>query len=187
MADNQAGEPQQLAHPSGEELLQGQSRLQATLFPEPITGPGGVVVGADLVEIERITQTVQRFGSRFLQRIFTPEELQESRSRMTWLAGRFAAKEACAKALGTGVGAHAAWRDMRVVRQPNGKPELRLSGDAAARAAALRLASFDLSIAHTQQFAMAVVVALSTIPGIVSVESASVPQPPNMSMEESQE
>lgn len=172
MADSQAGEPQHSSAPEGTERLQGQSQMQAALPPDAFTRLAGVAVGADLVEVERITQTVQRFGPRFLQRIFTPEELQESRSRMTWLAGRFAAKEACAKALGTGVGAHAAWRDMRVLRQPNGKPELRLSGDAAARAAMLGLTSFDLSIAHTHQFAMAVVVGLSTAPGTATGEEA---------------
>jgi holo-[acyl-carrier protein] synthase len=119
------------------------------------------VVGIDLVEIERIAQTVARFGPRFLERVFTPEELQEGRRRITWLAGRFAAKEACAKALGTGVGATAAWRDMQILRQSGGKPSLRLLGDAAARAAALGIAEMDVSISHTHQYAIAVVVALT--------------------------
>ena len=157
------------------------SHAQEALSPNTLTGLAGVVVGADLIEVERITQTVQRFGPRFLQRIFTPEELQESRSRVTWLAGRFAAKEACAKALGTGIGVQAAWRDMRVLRQPNGKPELRLSGDAAARAAMLGLTSFDVSIAHTHQFAMAVVVGLSAGRGTATVEDASM-SPPNSTL-----
>ena len=175
MADSQAGEPQQSAPLSKEDRFQGQRHVQATMPSGLLSGLAGVAVGADLVEVERIAQTVQRFGLRFLQRIFTPEELQESRSRMTWLAGRFAAKEACAKALGTGVGAQAAWRDMSILRQPNGKPELRLSGDAAARALELGLASFDLSIAHTHQFAMAVVVGLSAVPGTAIGEKASPP------------
>lgn len=124
-------------------------------------GVPGVLVGIDLVEVERIAQTVARFGPRFLERVFTPEELQESRRRVTWLAGRFAAKEACAKALGTGIGAAVAWRDMQVLRQPSGKPSLRLLGDAAARAGALNIAQMDLSISHTHQYALAVVVALT--------------------------
>lgn len=177
MADSQAGEPQQSPPASGEELFQGQGYTRATLPPDALTRLAGVAVGADLVEVERIAQTVQRFGLRFLQRIFTAEELQESRSRMTWLAGRFAAKEACAKALGTGVGAQAAWRDMRVLRLPNGKPELRLSGDAAARAAALGLIAFDLSIAHTRQYAMAVVIGLTVLPGTATAAGVSTPQP----------
>ncbi|HEY7355525.1 MAG TPA: holo-ACP synthase [Ktedonobacterales bacterium] len=127
-----------------------------------LPGASGVLVGIDLVEVERIAQTVARFGPRFLERVFTPEELQESRRRVTWLAGRFAAKEACAKALGTGIGAAVAWRDVQVLRQPSGKPSLRLLGDAAARAAALDITQMDLSISHTHQYALAVVVALTT-------------------------
>ncbi len=130
-----------------------------------LPGVSGVMVGIDLVEVERIAQTVARFGPRFLERVFTLEELQESRRRVTWLAGRFAAKEACAKALGVGIGAAVAWRDMQVLRQPSGKPSLRLLGDAAARAAALKIAQMDLSISHTHQYALAVVVALTASDG----------------------
>jgi|SRR5579859_805526 len=126
-----------------------------------LSGAPGITVGVDLVEVERIAQTVARFGARFLNRVFTAEELQESRRRITWLAGRFAAKEACAKALGTGVGAAAAWRDMQVLRLPDGKPFLRLLGDAAARAEMLGISQVDLSISHTHQYAMAIVVALT--------------------------
>ena len=138
-----------------------------------LPGASGVMVGVDLVEVERIAQTVERFGPRFLERVFTQEELREGRSRITWLAGRFAAKEACAKALGTGVGAAAAWRDMQVLRQPSGKPTLRLSGDAATRATALHIAQIDLSISHTHQYAVAVVVALTTSVDAASSGSAS--------------
>src|SRR5215475_4001047 len=87
-----------------------------------LPGTSGVMVGIDLVEVDRIAQTVARFGQRFLERVFTQEELQEGRRRITWFAGRFAAKEACAKALGTGIGAAVAWRDMQVLRQASGKP-----------------------------------------------------------------
>ena len=134
------------------------TRIDSTVLP----GAPGVLVGVDLVEVERIAQTVERFGPRFLERVFTQEELQEGRRRITWLAGRFAAKEACAKALGTGVGAAVAWRDMQVLRQPSGKPTLRLSGDAATRAASLGIVQMDLSISHTHQYAIAMVVALTT-------------------------
>jgi holo-[acyl-carrier protein] synthase len=125
-----------------------------------LAGTPGIVVGVDLVEVDRIAQAIVRFGSRFFQRIFTPEELEQSHRRTAWLAGRFAAKEACAKALGTGVGAAAAWRDMQILRQPGGKPSLRLLGDAAERAAALSITQVDLSISHTHQYAVAIVVAL---------------------------
>ena len=124
-------------------------------------GKPGVVVGVDLVEIHRIAQTITRIGQRFLGRVYTPAELQESRLRIPWLAGRFAAKEACAKALGTGIGVGAAWRDMQILRQPTGKPTLHLQGAAAARAAALGLGNFDLSISHTHEHVIAVVVALA--------------------------
>jgi holo-[acyl-carrier protein] synthase len=124
-------------------------------------GMPGVVVGIDLVEVARIAQTVERFGERFLQRVFTPQELEEGQRRVIWLAGRFAAKEACAKALGTGIGASAAWREIQVLRQPNGKPTLQLDGAAAARAAGLGLYAFDLSISHTHDHAVALVVALA--------------------------
>ena len=133
---------------------------QATVSPTQ-PGAAGVLVGTDLVEVERVAQTVARFGPRFLERVFTQEELRESRRRITWLAGRFAAKEACAKALGTGIGAAVAWRDMQVLRQPGGKPSLRLLGDAAARAASLHIVQMDVSISHTHQYALAVVVALT--------------------------
>lgn len=152
---------------------QSQPNLPPAVADEPVAagavgalpGASGVLVGIDLVEVERIAQTVARFGPRFLERVFTPEELQESRRRVTWLAGRFAAKEACAKALGTGIGAAVAWRDVQVLRQPSGKPSLRLLGDAAARAVALDIAQMDLSISHTHQYALAVVVALTTNAG----------------------
>ena len=133
-------------------------------------GASGVTVGIDLVEVDRIAQTVARFGQRFLERVFTQDELEEGRRRITWFAGRFAAKEACAKALGTGIGAAVAWRDMQVLRQASGKPSLRLSGDAAVRAAALDIAHMDVSISHTHQYALAVVVALTARSGTSSAE-----------------
>jgi holo-[acyl-carrier protein] synthase len=153
MSDTPAERPQANSSP-------GEVGLSAALAGA-LSGAAGVVVGIDLVEVERIAQTVERFGPRFLERVFTPEELLEGRRRITWLAGRFAAKEACAKALGTGIGAAVAWRDMQVLRQPSGKPSLRLLGDAATRAAALGLGPMDLSISHTHQYAIAVVVALT--------------------------
>jgi holo-[acyl-carrier protein] synthase len=140
-----------------------------------LAGMPGVVVGVDLVEVARIGQTVARFGQRFLERVFTPEELQESQLRVLWLAGRFAAKEACAKALGTGIGASAAWREIQVLRQSTGKPALQLRGAAAARAASLGLYAFDLSISHTHEHALAVVVALA-VHGHVRSQPSSGPE-----------
>jgi len=161
MVETHMDESADAERPMGQQILPEQGRLPAALPPGAFAHPPGVVVGVDLVEVQRIARTVERFGARFLGRIFSEAELLESRQRITWLAGRFAAKEACAKALGVGIGEQAAWRDMRVLRQPNGKPTLQLFGDAAERAAALELVSIDLSITHTHHYALAVVVGLS--------------------------
>ena len=93
-------------------------------------------IGSDLCDIRRIERSLARFGDRFTQRIFTGAEQAKSDARVTRAASyarRFAAKEACAKALGTGLRAGVFWRDMEVVNLPGGKPTLRLSGGALER------------------------------------------------------
>ena len=95
-------------------------------------------IGSDLCDIRRIERSIARFGDRFTGRIFTPGEQAKSDGRATRAASyarRFAAKEACAKALGTGLRAGVFWRDMEVVNLPGGKPTLRLTGGAAERLA----------------------------------------------------
>ena len=97
-------------------------------------------VGADLCDIRRIEATLDRFGERFVARCFT--EVERTRSerragRAASYAKRFAAKEACAKALGTGLRHGVFWRDMGVVNLPSGKPSMRLTGGAAARLAVI--------------------------------------------------
>ena len=90
-------------------------------------------IGSDLVDIRRIDQTLERFGDRFLDRIFTPLEREKSdrrAARAASYAKRFAAKEACAKALGTGFRKSVYWRDMGVVNDPSGRPSLKLTGGA---------------------------------------------------------
>jgi holo-[acyl-carrier protein] synthase len=127
--------------------------------------PGGlyaVAIGVDLVERARVVATHARFGERFLRRVFTEVELAHAGKRIERLASRFAAKEACAKALGTGIGA-ISWREIEIVRLAGGKPEIRLSGAAAARAAALGFTAFDVSISDTHAHALAVVVALRAV------------------------
>ncbi|MGI6244283.1 MAG: holo-ACP synthase [Pseudochelatococcus sp.] len=97
-------------------------------------------IGSDLCDINRITRTLERFGERFTHRIFTEGERARSErraARAPSYARRFAAKEACAKALGTGMARGVFWRDMEVVNLPGGKPTMRLTGGAAARLAAL--------------------------------------------------
>jgi holo-[acyl-carrier protein] synthase len=116
-----------------------------------------VVVGVDLLEPARLLRAHARFGERLLRRVFTQTELDQAGWRIERLAGRFAAKEACAKALGTGM-VNVAWREIEVLRLPGGKPALRLYGRAAARATLLGLGAFDVSISDTPTHTIAVVV-----------------------------
>jgi len=97
-------------------------------------------IGSDLCDIRRIQGTLDRFGDRFVQRIFTDVERQRSErknDRAASYAKRFAAKEACSKALGTGMHQGVAWRDMGVINLRSGKPTMALTGGAAARLAQL--------------------------------------------------
>lgn len=116
-----------------------------------------LTVGVDLVDIERIRQTVERFGDRFTSRVFTADELAAANGRPASLAARFAAKEAAAKALGWGIG-QIAWRDIEVVSDDRGKPALRLHGPAGERARTLGIAELALSLAHERALAIAFVV-----------------------------
>ena len=97
-------------------------------------------IGSDLADIRRVEKTLERFGDRFVRRIFTEIEQRTSEGRAERAASyakRFAAKEACAKALGTGLRGGVFWRDMGVVNLPSGKPTMALTGGAAARLAAI--------------------------------------------------
>ena len=127
---------------------------------EPLLTPPAataLAVGVDLVEQERLVRTWERFGDRFLHKVFTATELEQAQGRIDQLVGRFAAKEACAKALGVGIG-KIQWRDIEIVRLPSGKPALRLHGAAVEHARRLGLTAFDVSITDTQTLTMAVVV-----------------------------
>jgi holo-[acyl-carrier protein] synthase len=93
-------------------------------------------IGSDLIDIRRIENSLEKFGERFIGRVFTPIERARSerrRQRAASYAKRFAAKEACAKALGTGLSRGVFWRDMGVVNLPGGKPTMHLTGGAQAR------------------------------------------------------
>ncbi|MGO4737437.1 holo-ACP synthase [Bosea sp. 2KB_26] len=97
-------------------------------------------IGSDLCDIRRIEQSLERFGERFTHRIFTEGERAKSDRRATRAASyarRFAAKEACSKALGTGLSRGVFWRDMEVVNLPGGQPTMRLTGGAAERLAVM--------------------------------------------------
>lgn len=115
--------------------------------------------GIDIVEIERLEEVVGRFGERFLTRIYTSRELDEAGQNPASLAGRFAAKEAVSKALGTGIGA-VAWQEIEVLRGLDREPVLHLHGVAAKLSSELGLINWSLSLSHTRTHAIAMVVAL---------------------------
>ncbi len=97
-------------------------------------------IGNDIIDIRRVEKVIERHGERFIERIFTPIEIRKSERRKLRAASyakRFAAKEACAKALGTGMSAGVFWRDMGVVNLPSGKPTMALTGGADRRLKAL--------------------------------------------------
>ena len=116
--------------------------------------------GVDMIEIARIAEALSRYGDRFRQRIFLPGEISycnRKRNAEESYAARFAAKEAAAKALGTGIQAGVGWRDIEVVRAPSGKPSLLFHGRAAARARRLGVLNAVISLTHTQTHALAYV------------------------------
>lgn len=114
--------------------------------------------GVDIIEIERVHSVIKRFGPRFLNRIYTPKELSEVGSSPASLAARFAAKEAVAKAIGTGIG-EVAWVEIEILRTAGNQPELKLHGAAAMLAKARGLNTWSLSLSHSQSHAVAVAVA----------------------------
>jgi holo-[acyl-carrier protein] synthase len=128
-------------------------------------------IGSDLIDIDRVAKTIDRFGDRFIQRIFTPVEIARAErraDRVATYAKRYAAKEAGAKALGTGFRKGVFWRDLGVVNLPGGRPTLALTGGAKARLEALiptgMVARIDLTITDEYPLAQALVV-ISAEPG----------------------
>ena len=114
--------------------------------------------GVDLIEIARLEEIQPRIKTRFLERVFTPLELTECEGRSASLSGRFAAKEAVAKALGCGIGP-ISWQEVEIQRGSNGEPRLQLHGKAQAFAQELGLDCWSVSISHTKDYAVAVAVA----------------------------
>ena len=114
--------------------------------------------GVDLIEISRIEEVITRHGKRYLERIYTPAELAQFGHETESLAGRFAAKEAVAKALGCGIGA-VTWQEIEVLGDEQNAPGLKLYGAAAQKAKELGLESWSVSISHSMSHAVAVVVA----------------------------
>jgi holo-[acyl-carrier protein] synthase len=117
--------------------------------------------GIDMVEIQRIQHSADRYGQRFLRRVYTAQEQAyclRKRKAAESFAARFAAKEAGAKALGTGISRGVSWLEIEVAREPGGRPTLRFHGRAAEFAARLGVDRAALSITHTATLAMASVV-----------------------------
>ena len=120
-----------------------------------------VGTGIDIVEVARIAAAVERFGERFLNRVFTTSEIRYCRSKqnsMERFAARFAAKEAAFKAIGTGWRHGVTWQDVEVGREPGGRPTLCYSGKAAEFAAKLGVRRVSLSLSHTTEQAIAHVI-----------------------------
>ncbi len=114
--------------------------------------------GVDILEIERLQETLERHGERFLKRVFTARELVEASGSAASLAARFAAKEAVSKALGTGIG-EIGWQEIEVLRGAARQPILHLSGKAKALAEESGLRTWAISLSHSRLYAVAFVVA----------------------------
>jgi holo-[acyl-carrier protein] synthase len=118
-----------------------------------------LATGVDLIEITRIEEVVARHGKHYLERVFTPAELEYCGKRAESLAGRFAAKEAVAKALGCGIG-DVAWIDIEILGDEQNAPLLKLYGAAESKARELGLTNWSVSISHSQSHSVAFVVAI---------------------------
>jgi holo-[acyl-carrier protein] synthase len=119
-----------------------------------------LVTGVDLIEIDRLRDAISRQGDRFLNRVFTPRELEENLSKVESLAGRFAAKEAVAKAFGCGIG-EIAWKEIEILRTELGAPQLVLHGVAEQKAKEMGIHNWSVSLSHTQSHAIAMVVGIN--------------------------
>lgn len=117
--------------------------------------------GVDLAEVDRIRHSIERYGERFLKRVYTAGELayvERKANKYERYAARFAAKEAGMKAIGTGWRRGVRWQDFEVANLPSGKPTLRLHGVAAEVAARMGVKNISLSLTHTSQQGMAIVI-----------------------------
>lgn len=115
--------------------------------------------GIDLIEISRIEEVIARHGRHYLERVYTPAELEQCGKRAESLAGRFAAKEAVAKALGCGIG-DVTWKDIEILGDEQNAPVLTLRGAAEQKAKELGLVNWSVSISHSQSHSVAMAVAV---------------------------
>lgn len=138
--------------------------------PSDVVAPPGLVpagtteLGIDIIKVERIRATLERFGARFSGRVLTPDERRYVRDRPETMAGRWAAKEAVSKVLGLGVRG-IGWRDIEIERLPTGQPAVRLHGRAAQRADQLGMTRIALSISHESDYAVAIAFGVRTAGG----------------------
>jgi holo-[acyl-carrier protein] synthase len=126
--------------------------------------PGTTELGIDIIRVERIRASLERFGERFTHRVLTPGERRYVRDRPETMAGRWAAKEAVSKVLGLGVRG-IGWRDIEIERLPTGQPAVRLHGRAAARAEQLGMGRIAVSITHESDYAVAMAFGIRTAGG----------------------
>ncbi|HKZ43426.1 MAG TPA: holo-ACP synthase [Anaerolineales bacterium] len=115
--------------------------------------------GVDIIEIKRFEDTIERQGDKFLKRIFTDLELLDCGGKTESLAARFAAKEAVSKALGTGIGI-VSWHDLEITKNSDDQPVINLHGEASVLAESLNLVTWSVSLSHTKELAIALVVAI---------------------------
>ncbi len=130
----------------------------------PPVPEGTTELGIDIIKVERIKETLARFGERFASRVLTPAEAAYVRGRPETFAGRWAAKEAVSKVLGLGVRG-VGWRDIEIVRLPTGQPSVRLSGRAQGRAEQLGMSRVAVSISHERDYAVAIAFGVRTAGG----------------------
>src|SRR6476660_1841906 len=126
--------------------------------------PGTSELGIDIIKVDRIRASLERFGERFTKRVLTEPERRYVRGRPETMAGRWAAKEAVSKVLGLGVRG-IGWRDIEIERLPTGQPSVRLHGRAADRAEQLGMGRIALSISHESDYAVAIAYGIRTTGG----------------------
>ncbi len=135
-----------------------------TATPVDAALAGMTELGIDIIKVDRIRASLERFGSRFTNRVLTLAEQRYVRGRPETMAGRWAAKEAVSKVLGLGVRG-IGWRDIEIERLPTGQPAVRLHGRAAARAAQLGMGRIAVTISHEADYAVAMAFGLRTAGG----------------------
>ena len=140
------------------------SSLDEVAIPPGFVPSGTTELGIDIIKVDRIRASIERFGSRFSERVLTPSERRYVRDRPETFAGRWAAKEAVSKVLGLGVRG-IGWKDIEVERLPTGQPAVRLHGRAAARAEQLGMHRIALSITHESDYAVAIAFGVRTAGG----------------------